>query len=212
VRLGLFGGTFDPPHVGHLIVAADAANELGLDAVVFIPAARQPLKTDRLPAPAEARLEMVRRTVSGEPRLRYDSIEIDRAGLSFSVDTLAEYARRHPDAERYFLLGADALMTLPYWREPARVATLARLAVMPRTVDAGATAPATAAPEWEGQGDATARLRSVAPDAPAPVFLSSRRVDVSSTEVRERVRTGRSIRGFVTEGVARYIEASGLYR
>lgn len=205
MRIGIFGGTFDPPHVGHLLVAQEALAVLALDRLVFVPAAQQPLKVGHGAAPAEARLEMVRRTVLGVPRISCDAIEVDRSGLSYSVDTLAEYARRFPADELFFLLGLDAARSLPSWREPRRLAELARLVLLGRGGDVGAGR--------EGDAEETMRqLRDVTGAAPPPICVSTRRIDISSTEIRERVRTGASIRGFVTDEVARFIEASGLYR
>ncbi|MFN8579847.1 MAG: nicotinate-nucleotide adenylyltransferase [Gemmatimonadaceae bacterium] len=209
MRLGIFGGTFDPPHLGHLLIASDAVAALQLDSLVFIPTAQQPLKLGRAAAPAEARLEMVRRLVVGLPSLSVDAIEVDRAGLSYTVDTLAEYARRYPDAERFFLLGSDAVRTFPSWREPARIASLARLVVLRRSPEL-----ADEATELEGDSmeQSLAKVQAITGSASAPITLRTRRIDVSSTEVRDRVRNGLPLRGFVTDAVARFIEASGLYR
>lgn len=195
MRLGIFGGTFDPPHIGHLLAASDAIEALALDRLFLVPAARQPLKVGTEMAAAGDRLAMTRLLAEGDPRLAVDPIEIDREGLSFTVDTAAEYARRYPEAERYLLLGEDALALLPKWREPERVASLVRIAVLAR-------------------GDGTEGGAVSGPAAgPIPAtWLRTRRIDVSATEVRERVRRGLSIRGFVIEAVARYIEAHGLYR
>ena len=157
-----------------------------------LPAARQPLKTGVQTTPPAHRLEMSRLLAHGDLRMAVDPIEIERDGLSFTVDTVAEYARRHPGDERWLLLGEDAVALFPKWREPERVASLARIAVLARgeggaeTAEAGRAIPAT--------------------------WLRTRRVDVSATEVRERVRRGLSIRGFVTEAVAGYIERHRLYR
>lgn len=206
MRLGIFGGTFDPPHVGHLLVAQDASAALGLDRLVWIPAAQQPLKVGRSAAPAEARLEMVRQMVEGVPRMSHDAVEVDRSGLSYSVDTLGEYARRYPQAELFFLLGMDAARSLPSWREPRRLAEIARVVLLGRTGDdVGVGA--------EDDPEHTMRqVMEVTGAAAPPILVSTRRIDMSSTEIRERVRTGISIRGFVTDDVARFIEASGLYR
>jgi nicotinate-nucleotide adenylyltransferase len=189
VRLGIFGGTFDPPHVGHLLAAVDAVEQLELDRLVLVPAAVQPLKTNQVRTPPEHRLAMTRLLVAGDERFEVDPIEIERTGLSFSVDTLAAFAERHPAAERFFLVGADVLGTFDRWREPARVLGLATLVVLTRDAgDEGPVLPASA-------------LR-----------LPTRRVDVSSTEIRARAAAGRSLRGFVPEPVAAYIAAHGLYR
>jgi nicotinate-nucleotide adenylyltransferase len=187
VRLGIFGGSFDPPHVGHLLVVADAFETLRLDHLVFVPAALQPLKAGQAGANARQRLEMVRLLVDDDPRFSVDPIEIEREGLSYTVDTLAAFAERHPEAERFFLLGRDVLASFGQWRDPERVLQLATLAVMQR---AGETGPVPA----------------------GAVRVETRRVDLSSTEIRDRARTGRTIRGFVPEAVAAYIAAQRLYR
>jgi nicotinate-nucleotide adenylyltransferase len=190
VRLAIFGGSFDPPHVGHLLAAQDAFEHLTLDRIVLVPAASQPLKVGRAVADATHRLEMVRLLAEDDDRFEVSPVEVERAGLSFSVDTLTHFAGAYPAAERFFLVGADVLATFSQWREPERILRLAQLVVLQR---AGETAPA--------------RLhgRDI-------VHLPTRRVDVSSTEIRERVRSGRSIRGFVTDKVGAYIARTGLYR
>ena len=200
------GGTFDPPHTGHLLAASDALDHLSLDRLVFVPAAQQPLKQHQLAAPATHRLRMVQTMADGDPRLEVDEIEVARSGLSFSVDTLAEYARRFPDAERFFLLGVDAFALLDQWRDAARVVSLAHFVVMTRASGPGASHAIDL--------DAVlSKVRAIGgAQAASPEVMNLRRIDVSSTEIRERVRTGRSIRGFVTDGVAQYIEINGLYR
>lgn len=204
MRLGLLGGTFDPPHVGHLLAATDALERLELDRLMLVPAARQPLKARQESAPPADRLAMVRRLADGDPRLGVDAVEIERAGLSYTVDTLAAYAAANPGAELFFLVGADALDTFAKWREPGRILELARLVVMERSNGAM-------------EGDLAARAAALARAAGAragrePLVLPTRRVDVSSTEIRARVRAGLTIRGFVPDGVAEYIAAAGLYR
>ena len=201
MRLGIFGGTFDPPHVGHLLAAVDAFEALALDQLVFVPAALQPLKAGVRPADGEQRLAMVRALVEGDPRFSVDPIEIARAGLSYTVETLTEYERRHPGAERFFLVGADAVAAFARWREPGRVLRLARLVVLHRAVEDADRM----------SGDELAAL-ATEPGTLSPLVLETRRVDVSSTEVRARVRAGLSIRGFVPDAVAAHIERSGLYR
>lgn len=188
MRIGLFGGTFDPPHVGHLLVASDAFDALSLDRLVFIPNAVQPLKETHHASSAQ-RLEMVRALIGDDPRFEVDPIEIDRTGLSFTVDTVASYAERYPHAERFLLVGADVLATFAQWREPGRVRELAELVVLQR-----------------GEGDVT--VKGMQP----PRFLETRRIDVSSTEIRERVRSGKSIHGFVPDAVAAYIAVAALYQ
>jgi nicotinate-nucleotide adenylyltransferase len=213
VRLGVFGGTFDPPHVGHLLAAIDAYEALALDRLVFVPASTQPLKAGARAAPAPDRLAMVRGMVVDDPRFSVDPIEIDREGLSYTVDTLAAFAERHPDAERFLLVGADVLTTFHRWREPGRVRQLARLTVMQR-VD---RRPAPGAADGLARGWQAGSGEDEAPPPPwlngeDVVYLRTRRVDVSSTEIRARVRAGFSIRGFVPDAIAAYIERAGLYR
>ena len=192
-RIGVFGGSFDPPHVGHLLVAVDAAEQLTLDQVLFIPTAAQPLKQGRQATPADVRVAMVEALVGEDGRFAVERIEVDRGGLSYTVDTLATLAERWPGRELVLLAGADVLGTFARWREPHRVRQLATLVVLTR-----------------GEGDAA----EVGPDFPGgpPTALPTRRVDVSSTEVRARLAAGRSIRGFVPDGVAEIIRSAGLYR
>jgi nicotinate-nucleotide adenylyltransferase len=193
VRLGIFGGSFDPPHVGHLLVAEDACEELALDRLVFVPAARQPLKAGREVADAAHRLAMVRLLADGNPRFEVSAVEVERAGLSFTVETLTHFAAQYPAAERFFLVGADVMTTFAQWREPERVLQLARLVVLHRADAAPADVPA---------GGDRAAIRQ----------LSTRRIDVSSTEIRQRVRDGKPVRGFVTDNIAAYIARHDLYR
>lgn len=198
MRLGLFGGTFDPPHLGHLLVAIDAFEALELDRLVLIPAGAQPLKVGSIRATAQQRLEMVRRLAGDDARFGVDPIEIDRSGLSFTVDTLAEYAAREPSAERFFLVGADVMDSFEQWREPARVLALAQVVVLQRSA---------------GEGGGVERARGLVDMAERPPrVLRTRTIDISSTEIRGRVGAGRSIRGFVPDAVAEYIAEAGLYR
>lgn len=189
-RVGLLGGTFDPPHVGHLFVAYTAFERLGLSDVRLIPAHQQPLKQGRDISPAEHRLAMTRLLAAEDPRLAVDTIELERGGLSFTIDTVRAYHASRPAAELVVLLGEDAARTLPEWRDSAALAAEARLVVVTR----GAAAPLGTGSE-------------------VPVeHLDARRVDISATEIRARVRAGLPIRGFVPGPVADYIAAHGLYR
>lgn len=191
MRLGIFGGSFDPPHVGHLLVAVDAYEALELDRLIFVPNAIQPLKAGVQVAPAHQRLAMVRLLLGSDERFEVDATEIDRAGLSYTVDTLETFARRFPTAERFFLVGEDAMASFASWREPGRILELARLAVLRRPAGADERRPAL-------------------PNG--TIALATRLVDVSSTEMRERVRCGKSLHGFVPDAVAEFIEAERLYR
>lgn len=192
MRIGLFGGSFDPPHIGHLIIAQDAAEALHLDRLLVIPAAQQPLKGAEQTA-AEHRLAMVRACFDGIAGVEVDPVEITRGGLSFMVDTVDDVRRRWPAAELHLLIGSDVVPTLPRWKEPDRLLGMVRLVVLYRDT-AGAVPPD---PEIHGGVRAQA--------------LATRRVDVSSTEIRARVRDGRSIGGFVPDAVATYIASTGLY-
>jgi nicotinate-nucleotide adenylyltransferase len=206
VRLGIFGGTFDPPHVGHLLAASDAFEDLALDRLLFVPAAIQPLKASKTTAAGNHRLEMVRLTTRADDRFGVDSVELDRDGLSYTVDTLREFARQFPSAELFFLVGADVLSTFDQWRDPHIVLELATLAIMTRRAksDDQLIDPL---PRWQ------TRSRTVDAELAHRITrVATRRFDVSSTEIRERVRAGRSIHGFVTDAVAEYIGSHGLYR
>lgn len=188
VRLGVFGGTFDPPHLGHLIVAQDAWSALGLDRLLFVPAAAPPHKVDRAITPARLRLEMLRAALAGDPRFEAEDLELRRAGPSYTVDTLRELRTRYPAAELFFLLGTDQFRELHTWREPAEIARLARLVVLSR-----------------GGEEVEARV-----DFPHQ-RLQVTRIDLSATEVRARVAEGRPIRYLVPEGVTDVIGREGLY-
>jgi len=192
VRIGVFGGTFDPPHVGHLLLAADARDALNLDRLIFIPASAQPLKVET-PAVASARdrLEMIRLVVADDANYQVDETEIDRKGLSYTVDTLEHLSARYPGAQIFLLLGQDALESFGQWKNPERIRELATVAAMQRSGAKGSRPGAS---------------------AKGVVTISTRRVDVSSTEIRDRLRAGKSIKGFVPESVERFIDARGLYR
>jgi nicotinate-nucleotide adenylyltransferase len=187
VRIGVFGGSFDPIHHGHLIVAGVVAESLELDRVLVVPAREQPLKLGQHRAAAVHRLAMVELAVAGADRLAALRLEVDREGPSYTVDTLEALAARDPSAEFHLLLGADAARLLPLWRAPDRIRRLARIVVCQR------------------EGEAV-------PGEAADQVVAVPRIDISSTAVRERVRLGRPIRYWVPDGVARYIEAHGLYR
>ena len=191
MRLGIFGGSFDPPHVGHLLAAVDAFEALTLDRLIFVPAAVQPLKAGMASALPHHRLTMVRLLVGADTRFTVDAVEIERAGLSYTVDTLETFAQRFPSAERFFIVGEDAMTAFAAWKAPQRIMRLAHVAILRRP-------------------GATAADMSHAPDG--TISLSTRLIDVSSTEIRERVRDGKSIRGFVPESVAAFIETERLYR
>jgi nicotinate-nucleotide adenylyltransferase len=191
-RVGLVGGTFDPPHVGHFVVARDVLERLGLDEVRFVVAGEPPHKEDRAPAPAELRARMVEACLEGgAPGLRVDRIELERDGPSWTVDTLRALHRREPEVDWVLVVGADQLAEFATWREPEEVGRLATLAVVARSgrdparVDPGVEVP------W--------------------ITVDVTRMDVSSTEVRKRLGEGRSVRWLVPEGALRIVEEEGLY-
>ena len=211
MRIGLFGGTFDPPHVGHLLAATDALETLELDRLIFVPAAAQPLKGGA-GATARHRLAMVRLMAGADPRFAVDPLEVEREGLSYTVETLEALAAHSPGDSRYLLVGADVLSSFARWRGPARIRELAELVVLQRGEGGVTLVPDAAAAERllrSGAGDRTGELAGA---LGAPRLLSTRRIDVSSTEIRARLGAGRSIHGFVPESVAAYIAAHGLYR
>jgi len=196
VRLGIFGGSFDPPHIGHLLAAVDAYESLALDKLFFVPAATQPLKVGMASAAAHQRLAMVTLLVGADPRFGVDAVEIDRAGLSYTVDTLETFAQRFPKAERFFLIGEDAMAAFGAWRNPEQILKLAKLAILRRQGGVGNVSTVDSEPSLPS----------------GTIALATRLVDVSSTEIRDRVRSGKSIRGFVPESVAAFIETERLYR
>lgn len=204
MKVGILGGTFDPPHVGHLLAASDACDTLGLERLTFVPNSRQPLKDDGAQSSPADRLAMVHLAVDDDARFTVDALEVERGGVSYSVDTLETMTQRAPDDELYFLVGADSVRTFAQWRAPQRIARLARLAVLTR-----ADRDATPLVEAEVRDQLAAATGA---GSEPPILLPSRRIDVSSTEIRERVRTGRSIHGFVPVAVARFIHERGLYR
>jgi nicotinate-nucleotide adenylyltransferase len=188
-RVGLFGGTFDPPHAGHLALAECARDRLRLDEVRFVPVGEPPHKQRRDLSPAANRLAMTRLAVRGVPRFEVSTIETRRRGPSFTVDTLRRLAAERPRAQLFLLIGADSLDDLARWRDPEEIRRLATLVVARRP---GATSR-------PGRG------RKV-------TWLDCPEFDVSSSEIRRRVRTRRSIRFLVPEPVRAYIERHGLYR
>jgi nicotinate-nucleotide adenylyltransferase len=192
VRLAIFGGSFDPPHVGHLLAASDAFELLRLDRLLFVPAAVQPFKRHEVDASAAQRLNMGERMNPVHPRFDADTEEIDREGLSYTVDTLDVLAAREPGARRFLLIGEDLAGEIATWRDASRIAELAEVVVLARTSQ----------PSDDGNAPARVPLTRIA----------TRHIEISSTEIRERVLAGKSIHGFVTEAVAGFIEAAGLYR
>src|SRR5262249_13885714 len=133
MRIGIFGGTFDPVHLGHLIVAEQCREQARLDQVLFVPAARPPHKVEHRLTPFAQRVEMLALACAGHPAFKVEEMEKDRPGPSFTVDTVEQIHNRQPEAELFLLLGADTLHDLPHWYEPARIARLVELLVVPRS-------------------------------------------------------------------------------
>ncbi|HWD65110.1 MAG TPA: nicotinate-nucleotide adenylyltransferase [Solirubrobacteraceae bacterium] len=196
MRVGVLGGTFNPPHIGHLICAQEAWLQLELDRVLVVPAARPPHKqVEEEPGP-EHRLELCRRAVQGDPRLEVSPVEMNRPGLSYTVDTLGLLHSQAPDNELFLIVGGDVAAGLPGWHEPKRVLSLARLAVAKRR---GTSRDAV--------DDALASLDA----GDRADFFRMPRVGISSTLVRRRVRCGEPIRYLVPDAVAEYIDEHRLY-
>lgn len=190
-RVGILGGTFDPPHIGHLVAADDAAAALDLGEVWFIPAGAHPLKGVDVVAPAELRWTMVQAAIRGNPRFRALDLELRRSGPSYSVETLHELRESHPDAALHFLVGVDAARELHKWREPETIARIAALVVLSR----GGEAP-----------------DDVPLGVPVPhETVHVTRVDVSSTEIRRRIRERRPFRYLVPEDVYRILSEHEPY-
>jgi nicotinate-nucleotide adenylyltransferase len=197
LRVGLLGGSFDPPHIGHLILAEEARDQLGLDRVLFAPAGQQPLKQGQKVTAVEDRVRMTELAIAGNTSFGLSRGDVDRRGPHFTVDLIAIIAAQlQPDAELYFLMGFDSLRDLPKWREPEKLIRIARLVALTRP-----DAPI----DW-------AALETAVPGVRERVrLLDMPELEIASRDLRERVRTGRSIRYMVTDAVRMYIEERGLY-
>ena len=189
MNLGLFGGSFDPVHLGHLLVAQAAREELGLDAICFIPAAQSPFKPDAQPAPAAVRLRLLRLALVGLPWAEVDAQETTRAGVSYTIDTVREYARRFPTARLHWLIGADHVAKLPTWREAAELARLVEFVIIPRPGDTEVPLPSP----FRGR------------------TLRGFPLGVSSSQIRARVKAGLPVDLLVPPVVAEVIRNSRLY-
>jgi nicotinate-nucleotide adenylyltransferase len=188
-RVGLYGGSFDPVHLGHLLVAQAAREELGLDRLYFILAAQSPFKPEAKPAPATERLRLLRLALAGKEWCELDLQEIERGGVSYTIDTVRDYARRFSGAELSYLVGADNVPSLPKWRESAELAKLATFVAIPRPGD---------------------------PDTPFPAPFRGRTLrgfpfSVSSSGIRARVKAGLPVDHLTPSAVAEAIRNYGLY-
>ncbi len=196
MRIGILGGTFNPPHLGHLICAQEAYLQLSLDQVMLIPARIPPHKPVEHEPGAEHRLELCRLAIQGDERLCVSAIEIEREGPSFTVDTLAELHTLQPDSELFLIVGGDVAAGFPRWREPERVLSLATLVVAKRRGTARAAVDSALSELAGGE-----RTR----------FFPMPRIGVSSTMLRRRVRARQPIKYFVPDPVAGYIDKHRLY-
>jgi len=187
MKLGLLGGSFNPIHHGHLISATRAAEAVGLDRVLFIPAALSPLKNGNGLASARDRWAMLRRALKGNPLFEATDLELRRGGVSYTVDTLRELKRRSK-ASLYWILGADAARLLPRWKSIDEVRRLASFIILPRPGD------------------------RVPPKMPKDHIVRAPLLEISSSEIRDRVRQGLSVRYLVPDSVERYLREKGLYR
>lgn len=199
MRLGILGGTFDPVHYGHLLLAEQCREQCELDEVWFVPAATPPHKRAAPITDGRARAEMLEFAIAGHPAFSVSRMELERGGTTFTVDTLQELRREDPGRELFFLIGADSLVDLPNWREPARIAELATIVAVNRGRE-----PLPDLDSFEPVlGEAAAsRIRLVTIPG----------IDLSASDVRRRVREGRSIRYMTPRAVEMYILEHGLYR
>lgn len=189
LRIGLFGGSFDPVHLGHLLVAQAAREELGLDRLFFIPATRSPYKPEHTPAPASERLRLLRLALAGQAWCEIDDQEIKRGGMSYTIDTVRDYVGRYPGSKLFQLIGADHVGKLGGWREADRLAELVEFVIVPRPGEAGAGVPEPF------------RART----------LAGFPLGVSSSQIRARIKAGRPIDHLVPPAVAEAIVNNRLY-
>jgi nicotinate-nucleotide adenylyltransferase len=189
-RIGLYGGSFDPVHCGHLLVAQAAVEELNLERLFFIPAAQSPFKPECQPTLAAVRLRLLHLALAGETRYEIDTQELHRGGVSFTIDTVRDYVRRFAPAEFFYLIGADHLRLLPNWREAGDLARLVAFVVVPRPGEALAPGPAPF------------RIQA----------LSGFPLGLSSSQIRARAKAGLPLHGLVPAAVAEAIGRDRLYR
>ncbi len=197
MKAGVLGGTFDPIHTAHLVMAEEVRVRLKLDEILFVPAGEPWLKTDQFISPAAHRVQMVRLAIKGRPHFKLSTVEVERAGPSYTVDTIAELRQQLGD-EIFFILGWDSLSSLPQWREPSRLIKMCCLVAVPR--------PGYPAPNLPA-------LESLIPGiSERLVMMDKPEIDISSSEIRERVARGLPIRHLVPEAVERYIKQHKLYQ
>ena len=196
MRLGVLGGTFDPVHLGHLVLAERAREQLELGKVLWLPAGDPWRKADRQVAAAKQRVEMVRRAIDGRGEFELSTLEIEREGPTYTVDTLAALRDRYPGDELFFLLGQDALEDVPNWHDPERLIALATLAVAAR---------------GEERRSPAALDRLVPGLSGRVTWIEMLRLEISATELRRRAAAGQSLRYVTPDAVATYIREQRLY-
>jgi nicotinate-nucleotide adenylyltransferase len=195
-RLGLLGGTFNPPHLAHLVCAQEAFVQLSLDRVLFVPVFEPPHKDVEAEPGVEHRIELCRRAVGDDPRFDVSRIEADTPGRSYTVDTLRKLHESNPEDDLTFIVGGDMAQALPTWQEPEAVLSLATLGVAER--------------EGVRRADISERLSGLV-GADRIRFFDMPRLDISSSMIRRRIALGRPIRYLVPDAVASYIADEGLY-
>jgi nicotinate-nucleotide adenylyltransferase len=196
MRLGILGGTFDPPHFGHLRMAEAALTQLSLDQVLFAPVGVQPLKQEERSSTPEHRARMVELAIADDPRFALSRADLDRPGPHYTVDLLSIIQQQFPDAALWFIMGEDSLGDLLRWRDPARLIQLARLAVLRRP---------DYQPDWP-------TLDRELPDLRARIdWIEHTAINISATEIRQRVQHGLPIEALMPERVITYLAAQRLY-
>jgi len=198
-RIGILGGTFNPIHLGHLLMAQDVMEQVNLDCVKFIPSAAPPHKTVNKLASGRDRLHMIKLAIRDDSGFEVDDLEIKRGGISYTVDTLTELRRRSPQADLYFIIGADSLRELHLWREVERLVTLCTFVTVPR-------------PGFEPKPVIDPRLDASTRRRLRQHVLRGHSCDIASREIRARVASGRSIRYLVPDAVHQYIRRRRLYQ
>lgn len=187
-KIGIIGGTFDPPHLGHLIIAQEVLESFSLDEVWFMPSAIPPHKDREDILDAELRQEMLERAISAHPQFKISTIEFERSGKSYTIDTMKQLIEKYPNTQFYFLIGGDMIDSLHTWHEIEQLLELVQFIGLKR-------------PGYTSKGRYSHRILEI--DVP--------QIDISSSMIRERIRAGKSIRYFVPEQVRTYIEMRGLY-
>ncbi|MEK7440099.1 MAG: nicotinate-nucleotide adenylyltransferase [Chloroflexota bacterium] len=205
MRLGLFGGTFDPPHLGHLILADESRSQLGLEKVLWIVSGQSPLKLDRELSPVEARIEMVQAAIADNPHFVLSCVDIDRPPPHYTIETLKILEREFPRDEFYFIMGEDSLRDLPKWREPQEIIKRATLAVLARPNPSGRKERE----DPKGFADLESKIPGVSSRV---VWVNAPQLEIASSEIQKRIREGRSVRYMVTDEVRRVIEERRLYQ